>query len=560
MGVSGVPGVPGVSGVPDVPGENQATLGDFLTLPAPDPEAAGLGPEIAAAAAAREPAEIHGNAFGDANLDGFVAPTTSAGGAAFLARLLRSPSRCPEEIRERQRAVAGSPDEERRARAVRAVFAGANGGGTESAVLWVLRLAREEGEAQHAAPAAMDQWPLNMLFFRSWPLRFLNDSNTALRANHVTQCYLTPASMVAMPAVAVVAPYLYMRFRLGLPLTVSAYLRVMRAVVRRLMQQSDVSWLSIAVWLVFFLGGVVQVVQNARNLDAAHRECVRRAATVNDLIAAVGAPRAYPGGLLGLRRMVRDPAPARAALLAAYRADALAAVRARVSDGTLAPVAVGGETRIAGLGHPALPRDTQVRNPCDLSRGMVVTGPNASGKSTYARAVLCATLMAQAVGHACVAPGARACVVPFATVHSHMRVEDRMGDASLFQTELALCKHVLASAAAARASGRRTAVFMDEPFHSVSPDVGDAIAQAFLRRFADLGATVVVTSHYPGVARAAPGNVVGFQVGAAPEPGAPVVFSYRLSCGRSGESVVLDMIRDETDATVLGYARAALAA
>ena len=250
----------------------------------------------------------------------------------------------------------------------------------------------------------------------------------------------------------------------------------------------------------------------------------------------------------------------------AYTVDAHACIRGHVAAGVLVPVSFATEnenSRFLGLAHPGMTMtmmtggSTTVRNPCDLSNGVVVTGPNASGKSTYARAALCATLMAQSIGFAC-AHEARIRV--FDSIHSHMRITDRLeggeGDGeSLFQAELGMCKRVLASA-----SARPTIVFLDEPFHSVSPNVGDSIARAFLRRFRDFGASVMVTSHYPGVAELGRGEgfcVVGF--GAHATFGSAPTFTYRLTRGRSEESVVLDMIRSETDDRVLEYAHGFLA-
>lgn len=552
-------------------------LGDFLTLPPvpADPDAA-----VAAGVDGVEDgdkATTHGNVFVDAGMPVSVPAdastcgfdtTVTVGGRAHLSRLLRAPRRTREAI-ERIQAEIGRGDRVR-AGVVRKFFSDADSPDAERAAHWVLGIADAEREAREASgvpagaafrsfrSAAMKQWPMNMLYFGLPGVSRLNDVNLALRANYAIQCFVTPASMLMMPVAVVVAPYMYLRVRLGIPMTARLYFRLLRNGIGRLMDQSDVSWMSVAVWLLFLAAGIVQVVQNARNLYLAHREVTRRVDLVRRAMAVV-ADTAYASGLSGLRQMILDPEPLRRALHAAYVMDAHECIRDHVSRGHLTPVTFGETSVFRGLAHPAMaPNPGTVRNPCDLSRGIVVTGPNASGKSTYARAALCATLMAQSIGFAC---ARSATVRVYDTIQSHMRITDRLdtergGDGeSLFQAELGMCKNVVA----ATASGA-SIVFLDEPFHSVAPDVGDAIARAFLKRFRELGATVVVTSHYPGVSAMDARDgfaVVGFDCydhdGHEGHDGPR--FSYRLSRGRSGESVVLDMIRSETDETVLRYAR-----
>lgn len=49
------------------------------------------------------------------------------------------------------------------------------------------------------------------------------------------------------------------------------------------------------------------------------------------------------------------------------------------------------------MGHPALSPEQQ-RNPIRLDKNIIVTGPNAAGKSTYTRSILTNQLLAQTLG------------------------------------------------------------------------------------------------------------------------------------------------------------------
>lgn len=94
--------------------------------------------------------------------------------------------------------------------------------------------------------------------------------------------------------------------------------------------------------------------------------------------------------------------------------------------------------RVEELYHPFLKKP--VRNSLTVSRGVLLTGSNASGKSTFLRAVAAAALLSQTI-HTCPASYYEA---PFYRIYSSMSLrDDPMGGDSYYMVEIKSIKRIL---------------------------------------------------------------------------------------------------------------------
>jgi DNA mismatch repair protein MutS len=224
------------------------------------------------------------------------------------------------------------------------------------------------------------------------------------------------------------------------------------------------------------------------------------------------------------------------------------AVRAPGAKSAEAP----GETKLWAMRHPTL-ADGGRPNPAALARSILVTGPNAAGKTTYMKALAANLLLAQTFGIVC---AARAEVAPVDMFGSFVRVGDSVGVASLFQAEVARCRELCADAAAVSAAGGRAVLFLDEPMHSTPPTEGAATAVAVAKYLIALpGVRVVVTSHFAvmaDIARELPALMANVCVraelraaGGGAGGGPPYSFTYRVQQGASFQSIALEMLEAE---------------
>ncbi|MDB4971485.1 MAG: Recombination inhibitory protein MutS2 [Myxococcales bacterium] len=125
----------------------------------------------------------------------------------------------------------------------------------------------------------------------------------------------------------------------------------------------------------------------------------------------------------------------------------------------------------------------------DVGGSLVISGPNAGGKTVALKLSGLIVLMSRAGLHIPAQEGSR---VPwFSTVLSDI------GDDQSIERDLStFSAHVLALEAFLASSTRGTLVLLDEVAAGTDPSEGAALAQAVLEALADRGATTIVTTHY----------------------------------------------------------------
>jgi DNA mismatch repair protein MutS2 len=169
------------------------------------------------------------------------------------------------------------------------------------------------------------------------------------------------------------------------------------------------------------------------------------------------------------------------------------------------------------------------------ARGLIVSGPNAGGKTVTITAVGLCALMARAGLPIPAAEGSR--LPLYRTVYTAIGDEgDLSRNLSTFTAHLASLRLIL------EAAGPGTLVLIDEIAADTDPREGAAIAIAALERLVDAGATVLITTHLeelkalgladPRFASAS----VGFDV----EKLAP---TYQLTLGEVGASSAIEIAR-----------------
>jgi len=144
------------------------------------------------------------------------------------------------------------------------------------------------------------------------------------------------------------------------------------------------------------------------------------------------------------------------------------------------------------LRHPEIPFDRSVPNDVRLGESfhlMVVSGPNAGGKTVVMKAVALAALSVRAGLHVAAAEGAR--VDLFDAILADIGDEQSIGEnLSTFSAHMANLARIV------EAASPRSLVVLDEIGMGTDPGEGAALAQAILEALADTGARVVTTTHY----------------------------------------------------------------
>jgi DNA mismatch repair ATPase MutS len=117
-----------------------------------------------------------------------------------------------------------------------------------------------------------------------------------------------------------------------------------------------------------------------------------------------------------------------------------------------------------------------VKNDCDLNKNMIITGPNASGKTTTLKTVLINVILSQQIGFGCFD---KLKMTPFDNIHSYLNIPDTSGRDSLFQAEARRCKTMIDDSSA-NSHGKHLCMF-DELFSGTNPEEAVTSSERFIR-------------------------------------------------------------------------------
>ena len=133
-----------------------------------------------------------------------------------------------------------------------------------------------------------------------------------------------------------------------------------------------------------------------------------------------------------------------------------------------------------------------VKNDCDLNKNMIITGPNASGKTTTLKTVLINVILSQQTGFGCFD---KLKMTPFDNIHSYLNIPDTSGRDSLFQAEARRCKEIL-DCIEERGDETHIASF-DELYSGTNPEEAVSSANAFMEFIIkNDNVTCLLTTHY----------------------------------------------------------------
>ncbi len=166
-------------------------------------------------------------------------------------------------------------------------------------------------------------------------------------------------------------------------------------------------------------------------------------------------------------------------------------LRQAVRDKRIQKCTFGGKTQMNGLYY--LPhQENKVRNDVDLHKNLMISGPNASGKTTLLKATCLSTILSQQFGYGCYKSATIQCYDHF---HSYLNIPDTSGRDSLFQAEARRCKDILEDIMSS--TDRHLCIF-DEIYSGTNPNDAVTCAKLYLRGLNKYKDRVdyLITTHY----------------------------------------------------------------
>jgi hypothetical protein len=142
--------------------------------------------------------------------------------------------------------------------------------------------------------------------------------------------------------------------------------------------------------------------------------------------------------------------------------------------------------------HPLLMNSDPTTNSYKVDKNLLITGPNASGKTTFVKTTLINIIFTQQIGMGFYK---KASILPYQDLLCYLNIPDTSGRDSLFQAEARRCKEIIDSIDLY--PSRRTFCIFDELYSGTNPYEASASAYAFLKYLANRkNCTYLLTTHF----------------------------------------------------------------
>lgn len=531
-----------------------------------------------------------------ADLFSRIDTTQLKGGRCALRKLLEKPEGNAQQLRARQEVLADLRGKDTDSQTLRARLNELKP--LEEDVLWMY--------SQHDDATTQ---LLQMVYFRTWLTRPLNYSTASLTGYNAYRIFLSPTIGILSPIVYFVVPFLILRFKFSLEIPFWTYLKFMyhamfsSDLATGMLFGSGSQWLgklkfvSVGLSLLFYFQGIFNSLDISQAL---YKICRMVSVRMNNVLRFASACReilsqfwdntcshafgfltdtdpdqwsmlneeaAIPhptfwfatrnfGRFLKLHKTF-EPARFKSVLQKIYLLDALDAVNnlLRVRHFSVATFNTDPyqQLELTNFWHPTFNKEQSVCNTIEPETSHVIlTGPNAGGKSTLLKAILTNVWLAQTLG---VGAFQSATIRPFSYINTQITIPDTKGKESLFEAEMFRCKETLDRVKHHLTRKAACLVAMDEIFNSTNPVEGISGAYAIAKKLSRFDhICCLITTHFTYLTRLQKdtgGVFKNFRMDVrirrprTPLDPVPLVIQYRytLQPGVSRQYIALELLR-----------------
>lgn len=185
------------------------------------------------------------------------------------------------------------------------------------------------------------------------------------------------------------------------------------------------------------------------------------------------------------------------------------------------------------LGHP------------NKEQNVIISGPNAGGKSTTLKSILTNILLAQTIG---IAPAKSLKLTPFLYIDSYLNITDNISDKkSSFKSECLRVNDLLKTINYVNKIGF-SFVIMDEIFSKTNPIVGEALGYAIGKYLAGRTKNIaMVASHYPkmtNLEKDTDGLFKNYKVTVNKNDDGSLSYPFKLKEGKTNQTVAINILEN----------------
>jgi hypothetical protein len=495
--------------------------------------------------------EISDDVYKDTNIDKWARNLPSLEGSKILIeKLVRHPINDRELLEKRQKALINYDIDIEILKEY------------EDDILWIYKIAEEINENNS----------IEILFPSSFILSYINYIETLLDMYHLYKIFFIPITSILYPLSTFIAPYIYLNKYLKMNISFSAYLEIIAQIIKMMCVSTGnirtdlIKFISIFFYIGIYMYNMYQTYEVAYFLYSTkdklqnkmeglvkfvnHSLNIMNNVPKNIIEPYFNIRATYEGILINnsmscIYRIWKDDIlkdKLSSLLKTIYAVDVIYSVNNLFLEKDWSVVSYNNvDTKFWDAKNPVL-SEAQISNPVSLSKNIIVTGPNAGGKTTYVKTILSNVILGQTIG---IVYSIKSRMILYDTVNSFMRVSDVLGNRSYFEAEAEYCLNMINKAKEINANNKSGLFLMDEPMHSTPPIEGMSTAYAVIEYLSKLqGITLIITTHFHRLIKLEeiyPERFINLSVDAIPMNN-KYHFPYKINRGHSYLCIAIELL------------------
>ncbi len=439
---------------------------------------------------------------------------------------------------------------------------------------------------------------INMVFFQSKFLRVFNKNEFVLKLYNYYIILFSPIYGILTPILMVLAPFIFIKFYFKKSISLSLYFKLLRVAITGITNitkfnpnTDNSSWsmgqmISLLMWLVFYIHALYSNIQLAKTtneiINILHEKLngmsrlVREGHDLHDLIGndIQGYSQFVPYevdkkfGILWDDVFQQEPniMSNKGRILKTYKcltekkenlldilrflgtSDVYLSIADTFRQGgycfpeydtkSLKPFIKAGDIWYPILKGKVVKNSIQIGD--DKPLNVLITGPNAGGKSTFIKSLSLSIIFSQTFG---VCTGSKMSLTPFSIINTYLNIPDCKGKESLFEAEMRRSlEHIRTMDEIPKDDF--SFVIMDEIFSSTNPNEGISGAYAIADRLSSFDNSVcIITSHYSYLTNMEKeGKFVNYKIPISRDENNNIIYNYKLMPGISNQFIALELL------------------
>ena len=200
---------------------------------------------------------------------------------------------------------------------------------------------------------------------------------------------------------------------------------------------------------------------------------------------------------------------------------------------------------IVGLNHPCILNNIKNNIKLNNKNNLLITGPNAGGKSTFIKSICINILLSQTITfNFC----DKLSITPFYYISSQMNIVDEKGVYSLFESEMYRILNNLDQVIKNNKLGKFSILFLDELFNSTNVIEGISGSYSICKKLASLNSNItLLTTHFTYLYKLEnDSNFKNYKMNAIVEDN-KIKFPYKIHSGYSTQYIAIELLKNENN-------------